>query len=44
MDLSTMRANLNAGEYKDLDAMEKDFDRMISNCLAYNDKDTVFYR
>lgn len=39
-----MRAKLNAGEYKDLDAMEKDFDLMISNCLAYNDKDTVFYR
>ncbi|XP_072379250.1 bromodomain-containing protein homolog isoform X1 [Diabrotica undecimpunctata] len=44
MDLSTMRKKLDAGEYSDLCAMEKDFDLMIANCLAYNNKDTVFYR
>lgn len=39
-----MRNKLNTGEYKNLDAMEKDFDLMIANCLAYNDKDTMFYK
>lgn len=44
MDLSTMRKKLDDGLYPDLSAMEKDFDLMIANCLAYNNKDTVFYR
>ncbi|KRT82749.1 PHD finger motif containing protein, partial [Oryctes borbonicus] len=44
MDLSTMYKKLENGEYPDLTSMEKDFDLMISNCLAYNNKDTVFYR
>lgn len=44
MDLSTMRTRLERGEYPDLNAMEKDFNLMIANCLAYNNKDTVFYR
>lgn len=44
MDLSTMRIKLDVGSYPDISAMEKDFDLMISNCLAYNNRDTVFYR
>ena len=44
MDLSTMRKKLGDGLYPDLTAMEKDFDLMIANCLAYNNRDTVFYR
>ncbi|XP_076255187.1 bromodomain-containing protein 140 isoform X2 [Rhynchophorus ferrugineus] len=44
MDLSTMRQKLKNGLYPDLSAMEKDFDLMIANCLAYNDRDTVFYK
>lgn len=44
MDLSTMRLNLEKGLYPDLKSMEKDFDLMIANCLAYNNRDTVFYR
>lgn len=44
MDLSTMRVKLDVGTYPDLTAMEKDFDLMIANCLAYNNRDTVFYR
>lgn len=44
MDLRTMGEKLDAGLYDDLTAMEKDFDLMIANCLAYNNKDTVFYR
>lgn len=44
MDLGTMRTKLKSGLYHSLDAMESDFNLMIKNCLAYNDKDTVFYR
>lgn len=44
MDLSTMRKKLKHGEYFTLDEMEADFNLMIQNCLAYNNKDTIFYR
>ncbi|KAL1502054.1 hypothetical protein ABEB36_007257 [Hypothenemus hampei] len=44
MDLSTMRQKLKDDLYPDLASMEKDFDLMIANCLAYNNKDTVFYK
>ncbi|XP_066251905.1 bromodomain-containing protein homolog [Euwallacea similis] len=44
MDLSTMRQKLTDGLYPDLASMEKDFNLMITNCLAYNNKDTVFYK
>lgn len=44
MDLRTIGEKLDGGLYGDLAAMEKDFDLMIANCLAYNNKDTVFYK
>lgn len=44
MDLSTMRTKLRDGKYETLDDMENDFNLMIQNCLAYNNKDTIFYR
>lgn len=44
MDLSTMRKKLKSGEYFSLDDMEFDFNLMIQNCLAYNNKDTIFYK
>lgn len=44
MDLSTMRTKLREGKYETLDDMENDFNLMIQNCLAYNNKDTIFYR
>ncbi|VEN51779.1 unnamed protein product [Callosobruchus maculatus] len=44
MDISTMRQKLDEGAYPDLKSVEKDFDLMIANCLAYNNRDTVFYR
>lgn len=44
MDFSTMRAKLRSGEYTTLDVMEQDFNLMVQNCLAYNNKDTIFYR
>lgn len=31
-------------QYESLEEFKADFDLMISNCLAYNNKDTVFYR
>lgn len=44
MDLSTMRLKLMSGVYFTMDALQADFDLMIRNCLAYNNKDTIFYR
>ncbi|ALC41225.1 Br140 [Drosophila busckii] len=44
MDLGTMRTKLKDCKYSTLEQMEADFDLMIQNCLAYNNKDTVFYR
>ncbi|XP_046465542.1 bromodomain-containing protein homolog [Neodiprion pinetum] len=44
MDLSTMQAKLEKQEYDSIGAFEADFNLMVSNCLAYNRKDTMFYR
>ncbi|XP_013104817.2 bromodomain-containing protein homolog [Stomoxys calcitrans] len=44
MDLGTMRSKLDNRQYTSLDQLQSDFDLMIQNCLAYNNKDTVFYR
>lgn len=44
MDLGTMKTKLRSGKYLTLDNMENDFNLMIQNCLAYNNKDTIFYR
>ncbi|XP_016958565.1 bromodomain-containing protein homolog [Drosophila biarmipes] len=44
MDLGTMRSKLKDCQYTSLEQLEADFDLMIQNCLAYNNKDTVFYR
>lgn len=38
MDLSTIRSKLRDGKYDSLDDMENDFNLMIQNCLAYNNK------
>lgn len=44
MDLSTMRNKLDSGKYFNLDDLEADFDLMIRNCLAYNNRETMYYR
>lgn len=44
MDLSTMKSKIDNFEYSSIDDFEKDFNLMISNCLAYNAKDTIFYK
>jgi len=41
MDFSTMRQKLNDHEYDDLEDLEVDFNLMLSNCMAYNSKETV---
>ncbi|XP_056131089.1 bromodomain and PHD finger-containing protein 3 [Lampris incognitus] len=44
MDLSTMRAKLEAHAYCSIADLESDFDLMVSNCLKYNSKDTMFHK
>lgn len=44
MDLSLMRTKFKTGHYLTLPDLESDFELMIKNCLAYNNKDTIFYR
>lgn len=39
-----MQAKLEKQEYDSIAAFEIDFNLMVSNCLAYNRKDTMFYR
>lgn len=44
MDLQTMELKIKNCEYNSLEAFESDFNLMISNCLAYNSKETIFYK
>ncbi|XP_030064027.1 peregrin isoform X2 [Microcaecilia unicolor] len=44
MDFQTMKQNLEAYRYLNFDQFEEDFKLIVSNCLKYNAKDTIFYR
>jgi bromodomain and PHD finger-containing protein 1 len=44
MDLGTMQLKLDSGLYQAFEEFEADFQLMIKNCLAYNNKDTIFYK
>lgn len=44
MDLQTMEFKIKNFEYNNLEAFENDFNLMISNCLSYNSKETIFYK
>lgn len=44
MDFSTMRKNIDAHLYRNLDEFEADFNLIIANCMKYNAKDTFFYK
>lgn len=44
MDFSTMRTKLEAHAYCSIADLERDFELMISNCLKYNSKDTMFHK
>ncbi|CAL9702571.1 unnamed protein product [Knipowitschia caucasica] len=44
MDFTTMHSKLNNHLYRSVSDLEADFNLMVSNCLLYNSKDTVFHR
>ncbi|KAM9342704.1 bromodomain and PHD finger-containing protein 3 [Pholidichthys leucotaenia] len=44
MDFSTMRSKLENHSYRSVSDLEADFNLMVSNCLLYNAKDTVFHQ
>ncbi|KAK3601756.1 hypothetical protein CHS0354_016120 [Potamilus streckersoni] len=44
MDFSTMRNKIDTHQYKSIEDFEADFQLMIKNCMAYNAKDTLYYR
>ncbi|XP_076597361.1 bromodomain and PHD finger-containing protein 3 isoform X1 [Chaetodon auriga] len=44
MDFSTMLSKLEGHAYRSVSDLETDFNLMVSNCLLYNAKDTVFHR
>ncbi|XP_068170849.1 bromodomain and PHD finger-containing protein 3 isoform X2 [Antennarius striatus] len=44
MDFSTMRTKLEGHAYCSIADLEKDFNLVISNCLKYNSKDTMFHK
>uniref|UniRef100_H3CCV3 Bromodomain and PHD finger containing, 3b n=1 Tax=Tetraodon nigroviridis TaxID=99883 RepID=H3CCV3_TETNG len=44
MDFSTMQSKLESHAYRSVGDLEDDFNLMISNCLLYNTKDTVYHR
>ncbi|XP_028855039.1 bromodomain and PHD finger-containing protein 3 isoform X2 [Denticeps clupeoides] len=43
MDFFTMRKKLESQAYRTVSDLESDFNLMVSNCLRYNDSDTVFH-
>uniref|UniRef100_A0A3Q3A766 Bromodomain and PHD finger containing, 3b n=1 Tax=Kryptolebias marmoratus TaxID=37003 RepID=A0A3Q3A766_KRYMA len=44
MDFSIMCSKLESHTYRSVADLEADFNLMVSNCLLYNSKDTVFHR
>ncbi|CAL8259975.1 unnamed protein product [Merluccius merluccius] len=44
MDLSTMRERIEGHHYSSLEALEEDFNLIISNCMTYNSHDSFFYK
>ncbi|XP_074498964.1 bromodomain and PHD finger-containing protein 3 isoform X3 [Sebastes fasciatus] len=44
MDFATMRSKLESHAYRSVADLETDFNLMVSNCLLYNGKETVFHR
>ncbi|XP_077434456.1 bromodomain and PHD finger-containing protein 3 isoform X1 [Vanacampus margaritifer] len=44
MDFSTMRSKIENHVYRSVADLEVDFNLVVSNCLLYNSKDTIFHR
>lgn len=43
MDFSTMRLKIEAHQYQTVGDFKSDFDLIISNCMTYNAKGTIYY-
>lgn len=43
MDFSTMRLKIEAHQYHSVGDFKSDFDLIISNCMTYNAKGTIYY-
>ena len=39
-----MRSNIALNRYREFEHIEADFNLVVSNCLKYNAKDTVYYK
>lgn len=39
-----MRQKLESHQYRTLDEFEEDFNLIVTNCMRYNSKDTIFHR
>ena len=44
MDFATIRKKIQAHQYISIEGFEKDIELVVNNCMAYNSKDTIFYR
>jgi len=44
MDFATIRRKVDLQAYRTVDDVAADFQLMISNCMTYNSKNTIFYR
>jgi len=44
MDFATMRRKVDLQAYRTVEDVAADFRLMISNCMTYNAKTTIFYR
>ncbi|CAL8375407.1 unnamed protein product [Arctogadus glacialis] len=44
MDFSTVRKRIEAHHYSSLEALEEDFNLIISNCMTYNNPESFFYK
>lgn len=43
MDFFTMRLKIEAHQYQTVGDFKSDFDLIISNCMTYNAKGTIYY-
>nr|CAB3226261.1 peregrin-like [Phallusia mammillata] len=44
MDFSTMGSKLETHKYQSFEQFESDFNLVVSNCMLYNTRETIFYR
>lgn len=44
MDFASMKGKVEEHKYSSIKEFEVDFNLIVSNCMAYNSKDTKYYR